>query len=38
MKALYKVSAGLCLLERINTLDKLSLADLPMTAKLTNFN
>ena len=32
------MSAGLCLLEHNNTLDKLNLVDLPETARLTNFN
>ena len=30
--------AGLCLLECINTLNKLSFVDLPKTANLMNFN
>lgn len=32
------MSAGLCLLEHTNTLDKTNLVDLLKTAKLTNFN
>lgn len=32
------MSAGFCLLEHTNTLDKSNLVDLLKTAKLTNFN
>lgn len=32
------MSAGLSLLEHINTLDKLGFADLPKTVKLTDYN